>query len=217
MNKVFEIVSEDQYFLVLNKIARIVVQPSPKKEKRTLTSLLEKHLKEKIYICHRLDKNTQGLIIYAKSKQIHKNITGQFRKREVKKKYLALTEGNFKKNKGVFKGLILDKEGRKFKEKPKKSETSYKVLKRCKGFDFIELIPKTGRTNQIRIHLAQAGHPILGEKKYAFRRDFMIKFNKLALCAYWLKLRHPVSSQQIMVKIGVPEYMKNFIEKGRRL
>jgi 23S rRNA pseudouridine1911/1915/1917 synthase len=215
MNNVFDVVFDDQYFLVLNKIARIVVQPGPKKEKRTLTSLLEKHLKEKIYICHRLDKNTQGLIIYAKNKKVHKNITGQFQRREIKKKYLALTEGNFKKGKGTFRGLILDKEGKRFKEKPKESETFYKVLEKCEGFDFLELIPKTGRTNQIRIHLAQARHPILGEKKYAFRRDFMIKFNKLALCAYWLQLRHPVSRERIVIKIGMPEYMKNFIETRR--
>jgi RluA family pseudouridine synthase len=215
MNNVFGIIFDDEHFLVINKIARIVVQPSPKKEKQTLTSLVEKHLKEKLYICHRLDKDTQGLIIYARSKKVHKNITDQFRNRKVVKKYFALTKGNFTKGKGMFKGLILDAAGRRFNEKPKSSETSYKVIKRGKGFDLIELSPKTGRTNQIRIHLAKAGHPILGEKKYAFRRDFVIKFNKLALCAYFIQLRHPISKEKVMVKISVPKYMKDFITARR--
>ncbi|MFO8053376.1 MAG: RluA family pseudouridine synthase [Candidatus Omnitrophota bacterium] len=215
MKKAFNIVFEDEYLLTINKIARIVVQPGPKKEKETLTSLAEKHLKQKLYICHRLDKDTQGLIIYAKSKKVHKNITGQFRKRKIIKKYVALTKGNFKKNKGIFKNLIIDAVGRKFNEKPKSSETFYKVIKRCKGLDLTELSPKTGRTNQIRIHLAEAGHPILGERKYAFGRDFVIKFNKLALCAYFLRLEHPISKEKIDVKIDTPEYMKEFIEKRR--
>ncbi|MCF7894564.1 MAG: RNA pseudouridine synthase [Candidatus Omnitrophica bacterium] len=213
MNNVFNIIFDDEYFLVINKIARIVVQPSPKKEKQTLTSLVEKHLKEKLYICHRLDKDTQGLIIYARSKKVYKNITDQFRKRKIIKKYFALTEGNFKRDKGLFKGLVLDTVGRKFNEKPKSSETSYKVIKKGRGFDLIELSPKTGRTNQIRIHLAKAGHPILGERKYAFRRDFVIKFNKLALYAYFIQLRHPISKEKIVVKIDRPEYMNEFIKK----
>jgi RluA family pseudouridine synthase len=215
MNNVFDIIFDDEYFLVVNKIARIIVQPSPKKEKQTLTSLIEKYLKKKLYICHRLDKDTQGLIIYARSKKVHKNITNQFRKRKIIKKYFALTEGNFKRDKGLFKGLILDTAGRKFNEKPKNSETFYKVIKKGKGFDLIELSPKTGRTNQIRIHLAKAGHPILGERKYAFRRDFMIKFNKLALCAYLIQLRHPISKENVIVKISTPKYMEDFIATRR--
>lgn len=70
----------------------------------------------------------------------------------------------------------------------------------------------SGRTNQIRIHLAQAGHPVLGEKKYAFRRDFVIKFNKLALCAYFIQILHPVSKEKVVAKIDMPEYMNNFIK-----
>lgn len=214
MGTVFDIIFDDQYFLIVNKIARVVVQPTSRK-KQTLTSFIEKHLGKKIYICHRLDKDTQGLIIYAKSKEIHKNITEQFKKRAIVKKYFALTEGNFKKRKGVFKSLMIDKIGKKFKEKPKKSETFYKVIKKCRGFDLTELTPKTGRTNQIRIHLAKAGHPVLGEKKYAFRRDFMIKFNKLALCAYFIQLTHPISKEKAILNIGIPEYMENFTKTRR--
>lgn len=215
MKKPFDIVFEDQFLLVINKIVRIVVQPGPKKGKNTLLSLIQRNLGEKLYMCHRLDKETQGLMIFAKNKKTQKNITEQFKKRSILKKYLALTENNFKRKKGVFKNPVLDKIGRKFKEKPKKAQTCYKVIEKRQGFDFLELIPKTGRTNQLRIHLAKSGHPILGEKKYAFRRDFVIKFNKLALCAYFLQFRHPISKEKIKAEIEIPEYMKEFIKKRR--
>ncbi len=213
MNKAFNILFEDEHILVINKIARIVVVPTPKKEAKTLISLLAKELGRKIYACHRLDKDTQGLMIFAKSASIEQDITGQFRKRQIRKKYLAFSKGNLKKKEGVFKGPVLDKAGKRFGERPKQAKTGYKVLTKCKGFDFLEITPKTGRTNQIRIHLSRAGHPILGEKKYAFRRDFVIKFNKLALCAYFLSFCHPVSRKKIEVKIAIPEYMNEFLKK----
>lgn len=214
MKKAFTRVFEDEFLLVVNKIARIIVHPSPKKEKQTLTSIIEANLAERLYLCHRLDRDTQGLMLYAKSSQIQKDIAGQFRKREVVKKYFALTQGNFKKKKGVFKSIILDREGKKFRESPKEAETYYKVLAACRGFDLLKVTPKTGRTNQIRIHLAKARHPVLGEKKYAFRRDFVIKFSRLALCAYFLAFRHPVSQKKVEVEIGIPEYMQDFVKGG---
>ncbi len=213
MEKGFEIIFEDEHVVVINKIARIVVVPTPKKEEKTLTSLVRKALAKKVYVCHRLDKETQGLMIYAKSSQVMENITDQFRRRNIIKKYFALSKGNFKDKEGVFRSLVLDKEGKKYRESPKRAETAYKVIKSCQGFDLLEIIPKTGRTNQIRIHLARAGHPILGEKKYAFRRDFVIKSNQLALCAYFLSFRHPASQKKIKLQVGVPEYMQKLIEK----
>lgn len=214
MKKAFDVVFKDEYLVIINKIARILAQPTPKKEKRTLAQLVQEGLGRKVFLCHRLDRDTQGLMILANSLQIQKEIFSQFKRQEIEKKYLALVEGNFKKKKGVFRSLVLDKEGKKFNEKPKKAVTAYKVIKSCKGFDFLEITPKTGRTNQIRIHLSQAGHPILGEKKYAFRRDFVIKFNRLALYAYYLAFRHPVSQDKITIKLNIPEYMQNFIKRG---
>lgn len=212
--KAFDLVFEDPYLLVINKKARIVVQPTPRKEKITLTSLAEKEISQKLYLCHRLDKETRGLIIYAKSQKIKEKIASQFKLRRVTKKYFALSQGNFKKRSGVFKSKILDKNGRKFREKPKEAETVYQVIENFAGFDFLRIMPKTGRTNQIRIHLAEAGHPILGEKRYAFRRDFVIKSNKLALCAYFLSFWHPVSNEKIELEIGIPDYIKILLKRG---
>lgn len=213
MNQAFEIIYQDSCLVVINKIARLIVLPTPKKEKITLTSLLQKEIGKKIYPCHRLDRDTRGLMVYTKSKPARDDIINQFRRREVKKKYFVLSQGNFNQKEGVFKSLIIDKQGKKFREEPKKAETYYRVIRKLKGFDFLEVIPKTGRTNQIRIQLAAVSHPVLGEKNYAFRRDFVVKSNQLGLFACFLSFRHPLSRKLVFFKAKIPGYMEKFIEK----
>ena len=111
MNKAFSIVLEDDYLIVINKITKILVVPSPKKEKITLTTLLRKEKNHMVYPCHRLDRETTGLIVYAKTKQIEQAIAVQFKLHEIKKKYIAFIKGKMKKKKGVLSGLVIDKEG----------------------------------------------------------------------------------------------------------
>lgn len=208
----FQIIFEDEYLLVVNKIAKLLIQPTPRKEKYTLTSLLEDHLKCRVYPCHRLDRETSGLIIYAKSVQLQDAVAEQFRRRTVKKKYIAFVKGILKVNRGIFEGRILDQEGRRFGEEPKQAKTLYRVLQKREGFSIVELEPLTGRTNQLRIQLAQAGHPILGEDKYAFRRDFDVRFKRLALHSFSLSFFHPVSRQKLHFNIDLPEDMRIFLQ-----
>jgi len=147
------------------------------------------------------------LVIYAKSLEIQRKITDQFRLREIGKKYIAFVKGNLKKRKGIWQGEIIDREGRNFGEKKKYAKTFYRVLKDLSGWSILELSPTTGRTNQLRIQLAKINHPILGEDKYAFRRDFSsiggsasggkVKFKRLGLHAFYLNFTHPVSRQRL--------------------
>ena len=213
MRKAFDIVFDDEYIIILNKIAKILVQPSPKKEKNTLTSLLEDELKQKVYPCHRLDRETTGLIVYAKTPTVQKEIMLQFKKGGVRKRYYAFIKGVLRKHKGVLKGKIIDREARKFHEKKKEALTFYRVLAESDDFSFIDLEPKTGRTNQLRIQLSNIGHPILGEDKYAFRRDFKVNFKRLALHAYLLTFRHPVSKEQVNLSIDLAEDMDLFLKR----
>ena len=191
----FEIAFEDEYLIVLNKTAKILIQPSPKKEKNTLTSLLRKQINQRVYPCHRLDRETTGLIIYAKDHSIEKSIIQEFRMKQVAKRYIAFIKGRLINKKGVLKGKVLDREGRRFGEKPKEAKTFYKVLEEFSGWSIIELKPFTGRTNQLRIQLVEINHPILGESKYALRRDFKVRFRRLALHASFLSFVHPVSKK----------------------
>ena len=211
--KAFEIVFNDEYIVVVKKNAKILVQPSPKGEKTTLTSLLGQSLGEKVFPCHRLDRETTGLLIYARNKDIQERIMEQFRLRQVKKKYLAFVEGRMKRKKGMLKGHILDREGKIYKEKPKEAKTFYRVLGVFQNWSVVELEPLTGRTNQLRIQLANIGNPILGETKYAFRRDFTVKFKRLALHAFYLSFIHPVSRDKVALEIDLAADMKEFLKK----
>ncbi|MBN3040970.1 MAG: RluA family pseudouridine synthase [Candidatus Omnitrophica bacterium] len=208
----YKVVFEDEFVIVVNKLVKILIQPSPKKEKNTLTSLLRQDLNVKVYPCHRLDRETSGLIIYAKDNFCEKNIMDQFRRSLINKKYLCFVKGRLKRKKGLLEGEILDKEGRRFGEKAKKAKTLYRVIKEFDKFSFLELTPFTGRTNQLRIQLADIGHPILGEDKYAFRRDFPLNFKRLALHASCLEFTHPRSRKKISLEIELPYDMKSFLQ-----
>ena len=206
----FEIVFEDNYLIVINKIAKILVHAS--KNDYTLTSFLEKYIKRKVYPCHRLDRETTGLILYAKDRETQRLITEQFRKNMIKKRYIAFVDGKLKSKEAKIEGLIIDREGERFKEKPKKAETFYKVLEEFKDFSVVEVSPLTGRTNQIRIQFLKLGNPILGDYKYAKRKNFKVKFRRLALHAFYLGFYHPKNKNFIEFKIGLSKDMKSFLE-----
>lgn len=207
----FQIVFDDDYLVVVNKIAKVLIQASGKSEKYTLTVLLQRERGYKVFPCHRLDRETTGLVIYAKSLEIQRKITDQFRRREVEKKYIAFVKGNLKRRKGVWEGKIIDREGKIFSEKSKYAKTFYRVLKDLSGWSVLELSPVTGRTNQLRIQLAKINHPVLGEDKYAFRRDFKVKFKRLGLHAFYLNFTHPISRQRVVLEVDLAVDMREFL------
>lgn len=200
------VVYEDNWLLIADKPAGLVTIPTPKNEARTLTSILNEDLKKKavtyrLHPCHRLDRDTSGLIIYAKGKAIQKEMMRAFKERRVKKEYIAFLRGRPKSDRGLIKSLI---EG-------KAAQTRYKVIEKRNGFSVANVYPLTGRTNQIRIHFKGIGHPILGETKYAFRRDFKIKAKRLCLHAKELEFAHPVTRSIISLAVDLPPLMKAFL------
>ena len=138
------IIYQDDYLLVADKPSGLLTVPTPKNEQRTLTSILG------LYPCHRLDRETSGLIIYAKTKSTLDKMMESFKLREVKKTYIAFVRGLPSEPQGVIKNRI---EG-------KCAQTRYKVIEKRRDFAIVEMAPLTGRTNQIRIHLKSIGHPI---------------------------------------------------------
>jgi len=217
MLEAFKIVFDDEYLIVVNKIAKVLIQASRKEAKHTLTSLLQREKGCKVFPCHRLDRETTGLVIYAKSLEIQKKITDQFRCREVRKKYIAFVKGNLEKRKGVWEGKIIDREGKNFGEKSKYAKTFYRVLKDFSDWSILELSPITGRTNQLRIQLAKINHPILGEDKYAFRRDFKVKFKRLGLHAFYLSFIHPISRQKVTLEVDLAVDMQEFLKFRKKV
>ena len=198
MNKInnIPIIYEDNWLLVVDKPSGLLTIPTPKKESRTLTSILKAHP------CHRLDIETSGLIIYAKGKSTQKKMMQEFQYRRVKKKYLAFVQGYLNQNQGQIKNPI---EGLT-------ALTKYKVREKKKDFSILEASPLSGRTNQIRIHLKQIGHPILGDTRFAFRRDFKIKAKRLCLHAQSLEFTHPITGKLIRLEAELAQDLKEFLK-----
>ncbi|MBL7081394.1 MAG: RluA family pseudouridine synthase [Candidatus Omnitrophica bacterium] len=184
------VVFEDSWLLVVNKPAGLLTIPTPKKEKRTLTQILN------LYLCHRLDRNTSGLIIYAKSKSIQKKMMEMFKERKVKKTYIAYVQGDLRPRKGKINYSI----GRK------SACTRYEVMRGRRDFSIVKVYPKTGRKNQIRLHFKMIGHPIVGEDRFSFRRDFALRAKRLCLHAQNLEFYHPVTKRLISLRTESPTF-----------
>jgi 23S rRNA pseudouridine1911/1915/1917 synthase len=204
------IVFEDDWLLVVDKPSGLLTIPTVKNESRTLTSILNEDAEEKgalyrLHPCHRLDRETSGLIIYAKGKSIQKKMMDMFKAKKVEKKYLAFVQGDMFYTKGQIKNRIERLE----------ALTIYSVLERKKDFCIVEAQPLTGRTNQLRIHFKQIGHPILGDVRFAFRRDFIVKAKRLCLHAGQLRFTHPVTGKDIQLTTELPKDLKEFIERHK--
>ncbi len=200
------VVYEDNWLLVVDKPSGLLVIPSPKNEPRTLTSILNEDLKKRglsyrAHPAHRLDRDTSGLIIYAKGKAAQKKMMDEFRRQGVRKTYVAFAQGGLPKDEGRI-DLSIENH---------KALTTYKVLQRRKGFTVVEVTPLTGRTNQIRIHFKHIGHSLLGENRFAFRKDFEVKAKRLCLAATELKFIHPVTQEKIHLKIDLSKDLKEFL------
>ena len=203
------IIYEDDWLLIVDKPSGLLTIPTPKNETRTLTSILNDDAKERnltyhLHPCHRLDRETSGLIIYAKGKSIQKKMMDLFKFKNIKKTYFAFVQGNVVQMQGEIRSPI---EGQS-------ASTRYRVIEKRRDFSIVEVSPLTGRTNQIRIHLKQIGHPILGERKFAFRKDFKLKAKRLCLHAAGLEFEHPITKNYLKFKLELPQDLKNILEKN---
>ncbi len=215
-DKRYKIVYEDKWLIVVDKPSGMLVIPTPRKETNTLTDILNKELDRRgievnAYPCHRLDRETSGLIIYAKGKSVQKLMMEKFGAKEVAKKYTALVHGDVRNDHGMIDKPLYNRN----KRENLSALTRYRVLERRGAFTVIEVEPVTGRTNQIRIHFSRIGHPLVGESVYAFRKDFKLKFRRAALHAARIEFKHPVTGEALIFESPLPEDMKNFINERR--
>jgi len=146
------------------------------------------------------------LIVFAKSKPVQEKMMLLFKERRVKKTYLAFLQGSLSKDAGQVNSAI---EGLS-------AQTKFKVLERKNGFSIVEAEPLTGRTNQLRLHFKFLKHPVIGEAKFVFRRDFPLRSKRLLLHAKSLDFIHPVTGKQISIKAARPEYFEKFLKEHNR-
>jgi len=197
-----DIIYENSDVIVINKPAGLVVHPAYGHKTDTLIDNLlnkikfkNKNFSERTGIVHRLDKDTSGVLIIAKTENTHNHLVEQFKKQKVVKTYLALIKGNVKPKKGIIDSPICRNPTNRQKMtvclpgEGKDALTEYKVLKYLHGFTLIEVKPKTGRTHQIRVHLSSIGHPVVGDKVYGGRHSQKVPHQFLH--AYSLKIKLP--------------------------
>ncbi len=209
-----DVLYEDETCCVLNKPAGVLIVAANPKEGLTFTQKVNRAgiCPQELFPAHRLDRDTTGVIIYAKGKDNQERLMSLFKERKVTKVYVAFAHGHIKQSKGSIRFPIKDIFQQRFRKNlpPQDALTHYKVLSYYKHFTEVEVMPVTGRTNQIRIHFSQIGHPLVGEDKYAFRRDFALRFRRTALHAQMVQWPSLVNQKLISVQVPLPEDMEKF-------
>ena len=214
---------QDNYLIVLDKPAGIETQPTPARYKGTLFEALQVWLNRdrrfgrrlEIGMAQRLDRDTSGVIAFSIHPQAHKSLTAQLQSRSAHKTYLALVEGRPEPETGCYVSfLIRDRYSNRvksIKKGGKKAVTNYRVVKTLEApaqFSLVELELITGRTHQIRVHLSEAGHPLLGDVRYGgCSRLGERLFSRQCLHSHRLELTHPVSGETVSFCAKVPQEM----------
>ncbi len=214
----FPVLYEDDDIFAIDKPAGLVVHPAAGHHGGdTLVELVEAKLEKGPWpdemrpgLVHRLDRDTSGVIIMAKTPEAHRKLSLQFSRRQTKKTYLALTKGIIEKDEGVLESHLARDPGKRQRfavsgVKGRWSSTKFKVLERITGrATLVEMTPLTGRTHQIRVHLSHFGHPILGDHVYGLQEKEFAFVKRHLLHAHALQLKHPTTGKEMTFESPLP-------------
>lgn len=223
-----DILYEDQDIIIVNKPKQMVVHPAPGHYSGTLVNALMYHCGQELSgingtmrpgIVHRIDMDTTGSLIVCKNDMAHQSLSEQLKVHSIKRVYVAIVHGNIKEDNGTVNAPI----GRHPTERKKMSIhtkngrnaiTHYKVLERFGEYTYIQCELETGRTHQIRVHMAHIGHPIIGDPLYGPAKDKW-KLQGQCLHAGELELTHPVTGERMLFEAPLPEYFEKVLQKLR--
>ena len=218
------ILYEDADVLVVDKPKGMVVHPAPGHYSGTLVNAIMYHCKDGLSgingvlrpgIVHRIDRDTTGSIIVCKNDFAHQEIASQLKEHTINRRYHAIVCGRLKEPEGTVTGAIgRDKKDRKkmaICPEGKPAVTHYRVLQTFSQYSYVECVLETGRTHQIRVHMASIGHPLLGDEVYG-RKSTRYQLQGQCLHAKTLGFVHPVTKEYIEVDAPLPDYFKHLLE-----
>jgi 23S rRNA pseudouridine1911/1915/1917 synthase len=206
-----KIIHEDQDIIVINKEAGLLSIASPTEKELTAYRQLTEYVRRtnsdnRIFIVHRLDRDTSGLMLYAKNEQAQQKLQNAWQDAVLERSYVALVEGAVKKQEGTIKSWL--KESKTLlmysSHKPNDGQeaiTHYKVIESSREYSLLEVHLETGRKNQIRVHMQDIGHPIVGDKKYGSRKNII---GRLGLHARILAFHHPATGEILRFETQIP-------------
>lgn len=213
-----DVVYEDEYLLIINKKSGMVVHPAPGHYNQTLVNALLYHFSlsnDKIRpgIVHRLDKDTSGLMLVAKNDEVHEKLSEMIKNKKVKRHYLAIVDGKIAPNSGTIDAPIGRDQKNREKMKvtdinAKNAVTHFNVLKRFENHTLVECILETGRTHQIRVHMAYINYPITNDPVY--NNSKATEFGQM-LHSKSIELQHPITNKILCFEQEPPLEFKNFI------
>ncbi|MDF1593914.1 MAG: RluA family pseudouridine synthase [Desulfobacterales bacterium] len=213
------ILHEDRDILVVDKPPGLLTVATETEKVRTVHFALTDYIRKgsaksrkQLYIVHRLDKQTSGVLIFAKTETAKANLQGGWKKTE--KKYLAVVYGKVAERSGTITSHLTENKASQVvyattdTTTGKLSHTAYTVLRETKIFSLLEVRPLTGRKNQIRVHLADIGHPVVGDRKYGKANE---RHDRMALHARSIAFDHPFSGRRLFFEAKVPEYFDKLV------
>jgi 23S rRNA pseudouridine1911/1915/1917 synthase len=226
-----QVVYEDEDLIIINKPKGMVVHPAAGNYSHTLVNALMNHCPESLSdingiirpgIVHRLDKDTSGLLVAAKNNKAHQILSGQLKDHEIQRVYFALSDGNLSPDKGRIEAPI----GRDINDRKKMAVdirngrpavTHYTVIERFRNATLLRLELETGRTHQIRVHLAYIGHPILGDEVYGRKTvNKRIGIKTQALHAKEISFTHPSTGKYVKFETELPDYFTELADRLRK-
>lgn len=220
-----EVMFEDEYLIVVNKPPNVLTVPTPHREKITLQSMVQRYLQKyvpeaKAYCVHRLDRGVSGVLVMAKSLEVAEGVRSQFAARKPQRKYTAIVFGSLDQDRGTIRSYLatdqnLNRYSTLDKDQGELAITHFRKTLALKNATMVEVQLETGRRNQIRVHMAELGFPILGDPRYG--KDNTIHpawvFRRLALHAETLGFNHPVTGEELKFQSPWPEEFRQFKRK----
>ena len=206
-----EVLYEDSDIIAVRKPVNLLTVATDGERERTAYACLRAWLKDrnpgnKLFIVHRLDKFASGVLVFARSERVQALMKGLFQRHDIQRKYWAIVEGLVEKNQGTIQSYLVENRMMRMSStddeaRGKLAVTRFRVLRRMRGVSSLEVTLGTGRKNQIRVHMSEMGHPIVGDRAYGCTKD---PLKRLGLHAFHLSFRHPVTEKPMLFETGLP-------------